>query len=358
MCTVEGFKKKVLQLTRCKLQLGWTCQVVNFSYLSFKLSWDKDAGVFISADKFTEKTMNRLRFLSPIVTVVLAIGSINVFSQETYNIKGDFFGQTASTKPTVFAPSLISTGLYERDFAITPDGNEVYYSLFQGDWNTIMMAKRVNNIWQEPVVAPFARDTMFFFAEPALSSDGKKIFFLSTKPRENEVAKGGWTNQNIWVAERQDDGSWGAAKPLPQNINAFEEFYPSLTNDGTMYFCRTDAKSKVSQILRSKLLNGEYQDPIVLPAPINEKGTIFNACIAPDDSYLIGCVSERDSSTMKRVTYMLFFHNTDDTWSKGIDLVKEFNLPCPNAISISVSLLKLFDAIFSTVLYSFLWSIL
>ena len=34
---------------------------------------------------------------------------------------------------------------------------------------------------------------------------------------------------------------------------------------------------------------------------------------------------------------MLFFHNSDDTWSKGIDLVKELSLPCPNAISISVS---------------------
>ena len=39
---------------------------------------------------------------------------------------------------------------------------------------------------------------------------------------------------------------------------------------------------------------------------------------------------------MKRTTYMLFFHNADDTWSEGIDLIKELNLPCPNAISISV----------------------
>ncbi|MHC1704044.1 MAG: hypothetical protein AB9846_09075 [Tenuifilaceae bacterium] len=253
------------------------------------------------------------------------------------NLKGDYLGQAPSKKPSVFAPELISTGLYERDFAVSPDGNEIYYSLFQGEWNTIMISKRVNNIWQEPVVASFARDTSFFFAEPALSSDGNKMYFLATKPRENEKAKPGWSNQNIWVAERQSDGNWGESKPLPENINAFEEFYPSLTNDGTLYFCRTDTKSGVSQILRSKLVNGEYADPIILPAPINEKGTIFNACIAPDDSYLIGCVSERDSTNLKRVTYMLFFHNPDDTWSNGIDLVKELNLPCPNAISVSVS---------------------
>lgn len=265
------------------------------------------------------------------------LNCINAYQLSAQGVKGDYLGQKTESGPKVFAPGIISTGLYERDFTITPDGNEIFYSLFQGDWNTIMMIKRVDGTWQEAVVAPFARDTSFFFAEPALSIDGKKIFFLSTKPRVNETAKPGWTNQNIWVSEKQANGNWNEARPLPEAINALEEFYPSLTSDGTLYFCRTDAKTKISQILRSKFVNGEYQIPVVLPAPINEKGTIFNACIAPDDSYLIGCVTERDSSNLKRVTYMLFFHNPDDTWSKGIDLIKALNLPCPNAISVSIS---------------------
>lgn len=253
-------------------------------------------------------------------------------------LKGDYLGQKLSgSKPAVFAPGIISTGLHERDFTISPDGNEIYYSLFQGDWNTIMMVKRVNGVWREPVVAPFARDTSFYFAEATLASNGNKIFFFSTKPREKEVAKAGWANQNIWVAERQSDGNWAEPKPLPDNINALDEFYPSLTADGTLYFCRTDPKTNVSQILRSKLVDGQYQDPIALPAPINEKGSIFNACIAPDDSYLIGGVYQRDSSTMNRAVYMLFFHNADDTWSQGVNLVKELNLPCINALSASVT---------------------
>jgi len=274
-----------------------------------------------------------------IITLILIISSnLELFCQNnSSSLKGELLGQEPSNNPTIFAPGIISTGMYERDFTITPDRNEFYYSLFQGDWNTIMMVKRVNGVWQEPVVAPFSRDTSFFFAEPALSIDGNKILFLSTKPRVNETAKQGWSNQNIWFAERQIDGTWGKSKPLPENINAQEEFYPSLTKDGTLYFCRTDPKTKVSQILRSKYVNGEYQDPIVLPSPINAKGAIFNACIAPDESYLIGCVTGRDSSNMNKATYMLFFHNSDDTWTNGIDIVKELNLPCLNAISISVS---------------------
>jgi len=281
--------------------------------------------------------MKRITRKTFLLSVLLTV-SIPVFCQSNISDTNDYVGQPLpGSKPIIFAPGIISTGLYERDIAITPNGNEIYYSLFQGDWNTIMVAKRAGGIWQEPVVASFARDTMFFFAEPALSVDGSKIFYLSTKPRENEKAKPGWSNQNIWVAERKSDGSWGESEPLPENINALEEFYPSITNDGTLYFCRTDSKTKVSQILRSRLVDGQYQDPTLLPAPINEKGTIFNACIAPDDSYLIGCVTGRDSSNMNRATYMLFFHNTDDTWSKGVDLIKRLNLPCPNGISISVS---------------------
>lgn len=280
----------------------------------------------------------KIKYSRIIPLIILILFSINLFSQGTLDKQvNNLLGQVPSNNPILFAPGIVSTGMYERDFTITPNGNEFYYSLFQGDWNTIMMVKKENGIWQEPVVAPFSRDTSFFFAEPALSIDGSKIFFLSTKPRSNETAKFGWANQNIWFAERQADGNWSESKPLPENINAQEEFYPSLTKDGTLYFCRTDPKTKTSQILRSKFESGEYQNPIILPEPINAKGTIFNACIAPDDSYLIGCVTGRDSSNMNKATYMLFFHNPDDTWSNGIDIVKELNLPCPNAISISVS---------------------
>ncbi len=109
-----------------------------------------------------------------------------------------------------------------------------------GDWNTVMVAQREKGIWKEPVVASFARDTGYFFLEPALSADGNTIYFLSTVPRDNETAAPGWSNQNIWYATRQDDGSWGEMVPLPQNINEFDEFYPSLTTEGTLYFTRTD----------------------------------------------------------------------------------------------------------------------
>ena len=213
------------------------------------------------------KTIKTLVFVS--ISALMITCEQPVSKTVFENIKDDYLSAVRpnASRAEVFAKDLISTGLYERDIAITKDGNEIYYSLFLGDWNTVMVTKRVNGLWQEPTVASFARDTSFFFAEPALSIDGTKIFFLSTKPRKTEKAKPGWSNQNIWFAQRLVDGTWGEAAPLPESINEFEEFYPSLTSDGTLYFCRTDAKTGTSQILRSKQKNGEYQEPVVLPAP-------------------------------------------------------------------------------------------
>jgi Tol biopolymer transport system component len=273
-----------------------------------------------------------------LVAIFTFFGCSNSSESRFPVLKGAYLGQVEPQEiAQVFAPNIISTGMYERDLAVSPDGTEIFYSLFMGDWNTIMVTKQVKGVWLEPVVADFARDTNFFFAEPVFSADGSQVYYLSTQPRVSETPKPGWTNQNIWYSQKQDDGSWSQGKPLSDIINAEEEFYPSLTSNGTLYFCRTNKETGNSQILRSKLIDGNYAEPEILPAPVNTTGTHFNAFISPDDSYLVGCVVGRDVANPRKSTYMLFFHNQDDSWSEGIDLTKELNLPAPSAISISLS---------------------
>jgi hypothetical protein len=265
-----------------------------------------------------------------VLMLIVGIGCTNISKDDFPVLKGDFLGQPPpGDNPAIFAPGIISTDGYERDFAITPDGKEIYYSLFMGTWNTIMVSRKVDGIWKEPVVAEFARDTLRYFAEPSLSADGNKIFYLSA--RQN------WKEQHIWAAERQAGGKWSAGVQLPKNINLQNEFYPSLAGNGTLYFCRTDEKTGITRILRSRLIGGVYADPEILPPPVNGKGMSYNACISQNESYLIGCVAGRDSLNPRKAAYLLFIHNPDDTWREGIDLIKELNLPCKNAISASVT---------------------
>jgi len=243
-----------------------------------------------------------------------------------------YLGQTLpSDKPLMFARGVISTGMYERDFSITGNGNEIYYTLYTGDWVTIMAVKRIGGTWYQPAVAEFARDSSRYFAEPSVSIDGSRIFFLSAKP--------GWIEQDIWMAKRTANGGWGRPEKLPPPVNTGkQEFYPSLARNGNLYFTRRDPETGISQILVSKPDGNRFTDPIPLPESVNGTGSLYNAAIAPDEQFLVTCMAQKDSVTRElHSTYMIYFHNPDGSWSKGIDLVKTLRLPCSNAISISVS---------------------
>jgi hypothetical protein len=169
-------------------------------------------------------------------------------------------------------------------------------------------------------VASFASDLRYFHFEPCLSADGKRMLFLSTRPTVGEEAKPGWANQNIFAADRKGDGTWGEPYDLGAPVNTTDnEFFPSLTRDGTLYYTHAKRGGNVV-IVRSRLVGGRYQEPDTLPAAVNGKGTPYNAFIAPDESYLIACVDGRTDLPQPGPRYMVFFRGADDTWSEGVDL--------------------------------------
>ena len=66
-------------------------------------------------------------------------------------------------------------------------------------------------------------------AQPSLSSDGQTLFFSS-------IRKGSRDN-DIYISERQEDGSWGAAKPFDLINTAGKDKSPFFHQDGeTLYF--------------------------------------------------------------------------------------------------------------------------
>lgn len=243
-----------------------------------------------------------------------------------------YLGQTLpSDKPLMFARGIISTGMYERDLSITGNGNEIYYTLYTGDWVTIMTVRRVGNTWYQPVVAEFARDTSRYFAEPSVTIDGSRIYFLSAKP--------GWLEQDIWMARRLPQGGWSRPEKLPPPVNTNDqEFYPSVARNGSLYFTRRNQVTGTSRIMVAPFNGIQFTDTIPLPETVNGKGSCYNAAIAPDEEFLVSCSAQKDSSGQAfHSTYVIFFHNPDGSWSREIDLVKTLRLPCHEAISISVS---------------------
>ena len=237
--------------------------------------------------------------------------------------RGPYLGQKApGLTPQLFAPGFVSTGIFERDVAMTPDGREFYFSAGFRTITTIMVTRLRDGAWTTPEVAPFATDPAYFYMEPCVSHDGRRIFFLTTRPRAGQAPKSGWGSNSIWAADRNGDGTWGEPYDLGPPINGPDlTYFPSITRDGTLYFSRAKVPGKDSAIYRSRLAGGRYQEPERLPDSVNGAGLIYNAFVASDESYLIAGVEGREDATPpKKANYYVFFRNPDGTWTAGTNM--------------------------------------
>ena len=255
--------------------------------------------------------------------VVMTAGSLAAQPGGAGAAAGDYLGMPSpGSEPAVFAPGVVSTGLGERDMAITPDGNEIYYTTYVGRYvfSAIMMVRRVGGSWQSPEVAPFSGLPGVLDGEPAISPDGKRFFFLSNRPSR----PGAEPNEDIWVMERTADG-WGAPANLGAPVNsAAKEYFPSLTRDGTLYFTREGDPNNPNGIYRARLLDGKYAEIERLPDIVNAGKECFNAFIAPDESFLIYSIYGRKDS-VGSVDYYVSFRSPDDAWSEPINLGPKVN---------------------------------
>jgi len=221
--------------------------------------------------------------------------------------------------PVVFAPGLVSTGGFERDVAITPDGREIYFALAGPayQYTTIAVTRLAEGRWTEPEVVAGLDDPRYMSLEPALSADGNTLYFLSTRP---DTAMGGTAgNQDIWALTRTATG-WSVPRNLGAPVNSpLPEYFPSLTRDGTIYFTREEAGSRVSSIWRARREGYGYREPERLPPQVNSGRSHFNAFVAPDESYVIVPTDGRPDS-IGGCDYYVVFRTPDDSWSQPINL--------------------------------------
>jgi Tol biopolymer transport system component len=218
--------------------------------------------------------------------------------------------------------------MHTRDVAMTPDGRELYFGVMTGGFSVIMQTKLENGRWTHPEVAPFSGNPAYLDIEPAISPDGRRFYFLSTRPppgtAPDSADYGRWVHQDIWVMDRSDEG-WGEPYNLGPPINTdAPEYFPSVTREGTIYFTREDPETRGSHIYRSRLVDGDYETPERLGPQVNSTNSQFNAFIAPDESFIILSTGGREDSR-GGVDYYVVFRNDDDTWSEPINLGPEIN---------------------------------
>jgi hypothetical protein len=242
-------------------------------------------------------------------------------------------------EPELFAPGVVSTGFYERDVLVTPDGSEIYYGFVAGRTVTIMRTRVENGTWTEPEVAPFARDLGYFHFEPALSPDGTRMYFLSNRPPAGAEPKTGWNYQNIWMSDRTEDGGWTEPRPIDPPVDSDRhEFFPSLTREGRLYFTRSEPGAGTGRLFRADPVDQGFAEPELVPIATTGGQNIFNVFVDPDERFVIACVEGREDATTPGMSdYYVYFRSEDDTWSDGVNMGGRLNRPGSNAISASMS---------------------
>jgi hypothetical protein len=277
--------------------------------------------------------MARLSSSTLLLVLLVAVAAVRGEAQPAP--AGDYLGQTPPGRtPQLFAPGIVSTGLDERDLVITPDGNEIYFSVVGPNYAyaTIMVVKRADGRWGSPQAASFSGNPQHMDIEPAISPDGKRLFFMSKRP----LAPGSEPNEDIWVVDRTPAG-WSEARNLGAPICSSEpEFFPSVTRDGTLYFTRRPKGSRAEYIYRSRLVDGKFAEPERLPVEVNSGETHYNAFVAPDESYIIlGMEGRKDA--IGPTDYHVAFRKPDGGWYQAVNLGQPINLPGVLGYSPSVS---------------------
>ena len=103
--------------------------------------------------------------------------------------KGPWLGETPpGTSPKLFAQGFVSTGMYERDTAWTPDGRELYWTVMApvSQRGTIVAARmRDDGTWSRPFIPTIFRGSSDI--EPFVTPDGRWLWFASTRPLPGET---------------------------------------------------------------------------------------------------------------------------------------------------------------------------
>lgn len=197
-----------------------------------------------------------------------------------------FYGFLAqSQEVTPVLSDLLGTIPNVRDFTISQDQEEFYATAQSplGEISVVVRGDLSDSKWSLSI-ASFSGSSHDM--EPFLSPDELKLYFVSNR---TSAVKAG-NDYDIWYTQRASDNDpWAEPANLGAPVNSTgNEFYPSVANNGNLYFTSDGQGSKgKDDIFFAEMSEGSYAQPLSLGYEINSEGYEFNAYIDPTESFLI-----------------------------------------------------------------------
>ena len=179
-------------------------------------------------------------------------------------------------------PEHINSKLHEGNFCFSKNGATLYVSRsnfddgkkeFDDNVNNnihLYVATLTNGEWSALEELDFNKSA-FSYQHPALSPDGKKLYFSSNQ-------EGGFGSFDIYYVTVNVDGTFGEPVNLGETINTENrEHFPFISDDGNLFFASNGHFGLgLLDNFVSELVDGTFTKPINLGAPINSQYDDFN----------------------------------------------------------------------------------
>lgn len=204
----------------------------------------------------------------------------------------------------------VNTEYDEGACSFTQDGKTMYLTVCRTDPSYPRMAEiwqsqRTDAKWSKPTQVKISADTLSSYAHPAVSSDGKWLYFTSDMP-------GGHGGLDIWRAEIVGGHGIGRLENLGEDINTEgNECFPAFRPNGELYFSSDSRQGGMGglDLYRAKEDTVTHKWNVIhLPSPMNSNGDDFGI-------------------TFEGLHNRGFFSSNRSTGGRGWDKIYEFSYP-------------------------------
>ncbi len=218
---------------------------------------------------------------------------------------------------------------YKAPITLTPDGNTAYFSKpeyvkpMYGVFSKkelvhkIYRAEKKNGQWKnarEVAVAPKHASVM----HPALSEDGKRLFFASNMP-------GTFGEYDIYVSTISNDGSLGVAKNLGKKVNTKKnDLYPNIIEGNTLSFASEGHRGQGGlDVYMAQVGRANVSLAINLGDEINSDGDEFAVSLASKNG--TGYVMSNRGNGKTDVQKVVFSYNNNGNGQGDYDIMEAIN---------------------------------
>ena len=221
--------------------------------------------------------------------------------------------------PQSFNPEVLDLNGYFKFNVEIKSCDEIYFTV-ASNGESIYFSKRVDSEWTAPERASFS-DPEFNDADPFLTKDGSRMYFISKRPTSEKDENLDW---NIWYTDKQKDG-WGAPQPLPEPVNSkdFDEYFFSISDSGNAYFSSNRKGGEGSfDIYTVKILGkNKYSKPKNVGQPVSTSKYEFDPYISPDERLIIFSINEDNGSSL-----YYSFKDKSGYWTEPHSLGDDINI--------------------------------